>query len=339
MSLFLFMPRGTEESLTETLWDWLSEEGYRVAGEVHIGNGQIDLVGEKSGQYVGFEVKTIYNLWAKSGLSYTSVKETLEQVDRYRRSKYLDEIYLCCEEIERVSNKIEVVRRQTSHLPDLIDRLGLIEVSLDPDVETRIVRSASSLDRNRKPILSRTNESWVQHHVWKWAKENDWYVNREGLLPRDSYVDICVRDGSRSTNNILQNQEQYSHIGIEVKGTNAEPLGEISQQLQDYIESGGLTHLYLAVPRENKDKVVPNLGQQRITSTPPDPVPSTAGIITVDKSGKVEKIQGAEKVEMEYDGIRRDDQKYVPVGLGYQDEASKDDFNSISHWYYHTRSL
>lgn len=333
------MPRGTEESLTETLWDWLSEEGYSVSGEVHIGNGQIDLVAKKNGQYAGFEVKTIYNLWANSSLSYTNIKEALEQVDRYRRSNYLDEIYLCCEEIERVSNKIEIVRRQTSHLSSLIDRLGLIELSLDSDVETRMVRSASLLDRSREPMLSRTNESWVQHHVWKWAQKSDWYVSREGLLPRDSYVDICVRDGSSSTNKILQNQEQYSHIGIEVKGTNAEQLGEISQQLQDYIESGGLTHLYLAIPRENKDKVVPNFGQQRTTSASPDPVPSTVGIITVDKSGKVEKIQEAEKVKMEYDGIRRDDQKYVPVGLGYQDEASKDDFDSISYWYYHNRSL
>jgi len=333
------MPRGTEESLTETLWDWLSEEGYGVTGEVHIDNGQIDLVGKKSGQYVGFEVKTIYNLWSESGLSYTNVKETLEQVDRYRRSRYLDEIYLCCEEIERVSNKIEVVRRQTSHLSGLIDKLGLIEVSLHPDTETRIVRSANLLDRNRKPILSRTNESWVQHHVWKWAQGNGWYVNREGLLPHDSYVDICARDGSRSTNEILQNQGVYSHIGIEVKGTDTKSLRKISQQLQGYIESGGLTHLYLAIPRENRDKVVPNLGQQRITSTQPNPVPSTVGIITVDKSGRVEKIKEAEKVKMEYDGIRRSDQKYVPIGLGYQDEASKDDFNSISHWYYHNRSL
>lgn len=331
------MPRGTEESLTETLWDWLEEAGYSVAGEVHIGNGQIDLVGKKSGKYVGFEVKTIYNLWANSGVSYTSIKKTLEQVDKYRQSKCLDEIYLCCEEMERVSNKIEVVERQTTHLSELIKKLGLIEVSLDPDVKTRIVRSASLLDRTEEPLLSRTNESWVQHHVWKWAQQNGWHVNREGLLPRDSYVDICARDGSRSTNEILQNQEQYSHIGIEVKGNNVKSLGKISQQLQEYIESSGLTHLYLAIPSESKDKIVPNLGQQRIVSTPPYPVLSLVGIITVNESGKVEKIQDAEKMKMEYDGIRRNDQKYVPVGLGYQDEASKNDFDSISYWYYHNR--
>lgn len=329
------MPRGTEALLREFLWEWLTDEGYSVAGEVHIDNGQIDLVGEKCGQYVGFEVKTIYKLWKEAGLSPKAVGDTLNQLHKYQQSGYLDEIYLCCGEIERVSKMIENVMQPESHLSRLTNKLGLIEISLDSSVETRIIRPASSLNRTQEPSLSRTNESWVQHHVWKWAQQDDWFVTREGLLPYNWYVDICILDGSKNTRKILQNQDQYSHIGIEVKGADTDPVDELTQQLQMYIDSGGLTHLYLAIPEKRKDKIIPDLGQQRLTPAPTHPVLSTVGIITVDESGTIKKIQEPEKVKMEYDGIRRSDQKYVPVGLGYQGEASKDDFNSISYYYYH----
>jgi Holliday junction resolvase-like predicted endonuclease len=336
------MPTGTEEVLQERLWSWLSASGYRVAGEVDTGNGQIDLVGEKKGTYVGFEVKTIYGLWSQAGVSTTDIKAVLNQINRYAKTENFNRIYLCCEENSRIREKISVAAQENQQMSNIADRLGMIEVSLHPEAETGITKEAKPLNQSKTPSLSRTNESWVQHQVWEWANKRYQSVTREGLLPKDNYVDLSIFEGGKDITDIFNNQDTYSHIGVEVKGDDFSLGGDIEQQLCRYINSGGLTHLYLAVPNQSIEQVkdiIPELGQQKLSQSSDNSTLSKLGLISVDKDGDISIVREPNSIEMRYDSIRWSVDEYVPVGLGSRDIGSEEDFESVSHWLYHNHRV
>jgi len=336
------MPTGTEEVLQERLWSWLSASGYSVAGEVDTGNGQIDLVGKKEGTYVGFEVKTIYGLWSQAGVSTSEVKAVLNQINRYAETENFNKIYLCCEENSKIRERMSVAAQESRQMSYIWDRLGMIEISLHPEAETGITKEAEPLNQSETPPFSRTNESWVQHQVWEWANKRYQSVTREGLLPKDNYVDLSIFEGGRKITDIFKDQDAYSHIGVEVKGGNFSLGGDLEKQLYKYINSGGLTHLYLAVPDQNIEQVkniIPELGQQKLSQSSDNSTLSNLGLISVDKNGDVSIVRKPNGIEMIYDGIRWSVDEYVPVGLGSRDIGSKEEFESISHWLYHNHRV
>lgn len=338
------MPRGTEDVLQEELWSWLTEQGYEVAGEVGVNDGFVDLVAKADNEYVGFELKTIYGLTSQAGFSLQSAASALEQIQGYIRSSSFDRFYFCCEYPEKVKQRMadaDDPSLNQSSRNSALDQLGLIQVSLAIDDDIEVIKEADKLNRKKTPELPRDNEAWVNHHVWKWARETKQTATREGFLPGgEYYVDVSAFDGTTNTTEILNNQDQYSHIGIESKGAGGvTPDDELSDQLMNYLESGGLTHLYLAVPEQRREQVDPQTGQQTLTGSSALEIPQNVGIITVDETGEVQVTQKAERVKMEYDGIRWSDSEYVPVGLGARDKQQKDAFENISHWYYHNHTL
>lgn len=328
------MPSGTEEELHVKLWNWLETNGYEVGGEVYVGNGQIDLVGKKNDRYIGFEVKTIHSLWANAGVSLRKAKTTLRQVNKYMKSEFLDEVYLCCQRSDEVYEKMYTAASSV----DTVNKLGTVEISLNQGSEKEFVEEAEQLHRTETPTLSRTNESWVQHQVWDWANKGDRLAVREGLLPKHNFVDIALTEASPDVTEILRNQTEYSHIGIEVKGESKIDIDEFEEQLENYIQSGGLTHLYVAIPETSKERIVPEYGQQTMGSNNSS-VSSKVGFITVDQDGDIDIVREPERIEMKFDGIRCGSDEYYPVGLGRRDQEdrSRDEFESISHWYYHNR--
>jgi len=80
-------------------------------------------------------------------------------------------------------------------------------------------------------------------------------------------------------------------IGIEAKGRNFN-LRKTKEQRDMYIESGGLTKLFLAIPE--------NVKRERIVKE----IPEEVGIIIVNEEGDVETDREAEKIEMRYDSIK-----------------------------------
>lgn len=332
------MPTGTEDELHEELWNWLEANDYEVGGEVNVENGHIDLVGEKNDQYIGFEVKTIHSLWADAGVSNKEAKSTLQQVNKYMQSGFFDEVYLCCQRSDEVYQKLYTAGKSLGISVDTVDTLGTVEISLNSESQTEFVEEAEQLHRTETPTLSRTNEPWVQHQVWNWANKGDRLAVREGLLPRHNFVDITITEGSPDVTEILRNQTENAHIGIEVKGENKKDLEDFEDQLKNYIDSGGLTHLYVAIPETRKDRIIPEYGQQTL-SWSNSPVSSKVGFITVDQEGCIDIIQEPDRIEMKFDGIRCGSNEYNPVGLGRKDQKdrSEDEFESVSHWYFHNR--
>lgn len=321
--------------MRECLWNWLSNQGYAVAGEVTLENNKrIDLVGRKDGEIVGFEVKTVLGIESPAGISPTGATEAINQARKYGSSKYLDKAYLCCEAPEEV---LECSKISQNNSVDI----GLIKTSLSNSIETKFVKYSRHFGRQDTINMPRDNEAWVNHFSWNWANRNSKVATREGMLPnieplqKVRRVDISMFVGETNTNQILHNQDEFSHIGIESKGTTGLREDDYKEQLEEYLESGGLTNLYLSVPRKNKNTVVASLEQQTLDAGLDSQSLSQVGILTVDTGGNVEVIRESEDVEMCYDGIHYHD-KYVPVGWGdREDDKSKDDFNNI----YEMRSI
>jgi len=338
------MSRGTEDVLQEELWSWLSNQGYEVAGEVGVENGAIDLVANDDTEYIGFELKTVYGLESRSGISLRKAALALKQMQKYIRSSNLDRLYFCCESPRRIKKRMLTAKNSSIYQFDesnnLLNKLGLMQVSLAEKADIGIIENADKLNRTKTPELSKNNEAWVNHHVWKWAQESDRAVTREGFLPGDYYIDISIFKGSSDTTEILENQDLYSHVGIESKGTGGlTSRDELRSQLNNYIESGGLTHLYLAVPKKSREEIDPQIGQQTLTSEESLDIPENVGIITVDENGEVQIRREPKNIEMTYDGIRWSDSEYVPVGWGSRNKRQKETFNNLSRWYYQNHTL
>lgn len=322
------MPRGTEDVLQEELWSWLRNQGYEVAGEVGVGNGTVDLVAKDDTEYLGFELKTVYGLERQAGLSFRKVALTLKQIRKYVRSSNFDRFYFCCETPKRVKRRMSDVRNSSIYQfgisRSILNQLGLIQVSLASDVDIEIVEQAGKLIRTETPELPQDNEGWVNHYAWEWALNRKGIATQEGFLPGDYYVDISAFEGSSDPTEVLKNQDQYSHVGIESKGVEGlRPHHELGEQLRNYITSGGLTHLYLAVPKQSDEQAYWGAGQQVPVSIDNTEIPQKVGIIAVDKMGEVQISREPKRLKMEYDGIRWSDSEYVPVGWGARDKQKR----------------
>lgn len=102
------MPAFEEALLKERLWTWLEDaRDMRVAGEVNLGTGRIDLVAETpAGEYWGIELK--------SGESLGFGSRLYDQVHRYLESEKLDRLYLASDSVEGIQKAFA-----GNHPPDI----------------------------------------------------------------------------------------------------------------------------------------------------------------------------------------------------------------------------
>ncbi len=190
-------------------------------------------------------------------------------------------------------------------------------MALEPE-EARapqIVRQASKLMRESTPSFSREEEPWVRHSVWK-----EYGGIPEGVIPNvmekesvykpsiDRPIDIISFSGSWDPVDIYQTPAKGEIIGIEAKGRSSFTSKRVKEQLNDYLEPGVLTRLYLAVPTKFKDKALEVLNSQ-------DELLDKVGLITVDKDGCVNTIQESSELDLKHDGYKKDGETYK-VGYG-----------------------
>ena len=164
--------------------------------------------------------------------------------------------------------------------------------------------------------MSQSNERWVQHHMWKHLDGI-----REGVLPNRSNmafrrIDLAVFTGPQDPTEVYKRQPECDIIGVEAKGQGVVQgdTAAIEQQLTDYLDSGALTRLYLAVPAEDKAEALALLQDTKAgTQSRLDKI----GLYTVDEAGTVEKVEEADQVTLRYDGIHTKEGYVTDIIWGY----------------------
>lgn len=313
-----------DESYVHSIfWEWLDTqpEYTRIANEVSLGEaGHIDLVAKtESGDYVGFEVKV--------NPTYTGYKDDriTTQIPKYKQSGYLDKLYLV-----GVDNAGYGYLDTFLSDPDRYDGIGVIEISFElgdkpplPSVsETTIIdhREAEPIARNQTPTLSRQNEAWVHHHVWK-----EFGDIKEGKLPDPSSmaerkIDVLRFEGGSHPTDIMESGGEV--VGIEVKDGDITPHRgkKIRKQLDGYIQSGGLSQIYLAVPAHAEEMAGAILwgdDSRQSSSELSSDLSNIIGLLTVDEDGTIDHVRDASSFELKYDGYRVDSGSDYLRTIGY----------------------
>jgi hypothetical protein len=348
------MPAINEPTMHERLWEWFEDHGYQVSAEVTIGNGRIDLVAHdtETSEYIGVEIKDQSREGEQSTVpsAFTGVgEETLQtredfdwesywqQLHRYQTSGYLDRLYFASQRPNSIFevltdapvsqaalDRAEVVKETYQNSTTTVEDVGAIQLpGPDGGGSIEIVRDAGKLSREMTPAMSRTDERWVQHHIWKYLDGI-----REGVLPNRSNmafrrIDVAAFTGPQDPTEVYKRQPECDIIAVEAKGQGVVrgDTTEIEQQLTDYLESGALTRLYLAVPAEDKTDGLRMLQKRESAghSTLDD-----VGLYTVDKSGRAEEIMEAERVTLRYDGIHTKEGYITDIIWGYGGDWDQD---------------
>ncbi|MDB2247401.1 hypothetical protein [Halorubrum ezzemoulense] len=343
------MPAIHEPTMHEMLWEWVAAQGYRVSGEVTIGNGRIDLVAysEADDEYVGIEVKDESNEVAQQevasaipGVGEGKIQsreqhdwtDHWEQLYRYQTSGYLDKLYLASQRPEYIFDHVQHHWKQRdAEQPDRVAELysnsdvrqsdlGSIRIPGPHQSDAfEIVREADQLQRTQEPSLSTTNERWVQHHIWR-----EFDGIREGVLPNYEgahfrRIDVAAFTGSDDPTEVYANQEANDIIGVEAKGRNAvrNSPSRVQQQLIDYVNTGALTRVNLAVPDTDREPAVSLL---RDTASDDQAVLDNVGLYTVDQAGAVTHVWQSEKLTLRYDGIHTKEDYVTDIIWGYGSE-------------------
>ncbi len=178
-----------------------------------------------------------------------------------------------------------------------------------------IVREAKKLERKRTPSLSREEEPWIRHCVWR-----EYGGIPEGVIPNvrekesvykpstDRPIDILSFSSSWDPVDIYDTPDKGEIIGIEAKGKSSFGPTRIKKQLNDFLEPKVLTRLYLAVPATLEERAFDFLESQ-------DTLSNRVGVIIVDKHGSVITAQKAPKLNLKYDGYKKDGENYK-IGYG-----------------------
>jgi len=355
------MPSVTEPTMHEMLWEWLETREYQVSGEVSVGEGRIDLVAynDSVDEYIGFELKdqeekrretTVPSAFGEIDDDAVRVSavdnrdgiiEYWDQLYQYQTSGYLDRVYFASQRphsifkaiddsaalqarIERIETADETDQDPVANHEDI----GAVRVpGPQEDGTIEIVREAAKLPRENEVTMSRTDESWVDHYIWEHLGDI-----REGVLPNQSSshfrrIDVAKFTHSEDPTEVYKNQPEHDIIGYEAKGKDAVcgDTTKIEQQLLDYLSSGGLTQLYLAVPEEDSSDALAMLENTRANN---QSNLDKVGLYSVDKSGSVRQLLEAEQVTLEYDGIHTKEGYITDIIWGYADDDSSQ-YNSI----------
>lgn len=191
--------------------------------------------------------------------------------------------------------------------------------------EVTVVREPERLTRDQSPTLSRTNEAWVQHYVWVTCG-----TIREAVIPHvgddaEYRIDIMGFEGGGTPKEVYRGGEDAKLIGIEAKGDAAfggrDDRVSIREQLLKYRESGVLTHLYLSLPKQNREEGEAVLDAPRL---------SGVGLLTVSRNGEVETAIEAERMSMQYDGyIKKSGTSEYPRSIGFGTVAPSDELEFV----------
>jgi hypothetical protein len=159
----------------------------------------------------------------------------------------------------------------------------------------------------------------VQHHIW-----GEFDGIREGVLPNYEgahfrRIDVAAFTGSDDPTEVYANQEANDIIGIEAKGRNAvrNSPSQVQQQLIDYVNTGALTRVNLAVPDTDREPAVSLL---RDTALDDQAVLDNVGLYTVDQTGAVTHVWQSEKLTLRYDGIHTKEDYVTDIIWGYGSE-------------------
>ncbi len=269
---------GYEPYLKFQFWEWLEKnpqmfgaKHLRIFSEVSLGSsGTMDIVAEENGIYYGFELKERPDLVGNEEIEKTK-KLDAKQAKKYADSQQLNYVYLVTNDYDQVDNSIN-------------DAIG--HINYKGNVGYRIKTEGKPLTRSGTPSL-RYNESNLSHTLIKWyfSKGYSFFNYRKGksillearlpnpntdarrllsnnelddaifkaLMGKSDYsykiVDVIL--ASHDSFQVFNNQKntEYYFTGIELKNNLSNP-NQIANQLKNYIESGGLTDLYLCVPAE-----------------------------------------------------------------------------------------
>lgn len=201
------------------------------------------------------------------------------------------------------------------------EEVGVIELDVDsfeismfdstPELSVTLRREPHPLDRSETPELSIKNEAFVQHHVW-----SEFGDLREAALPdkeskTERRIDVMGFNGANHPSEIIKNGGEI--IGIEAKDDKlTESRGNrITEQLDRYVHSGGLSQIYLAVPESGRSDAVDILDSDidqslDLTSRFGSDLLDKVGLIVVDKSGSCTVIREPSRFEIQHDGYRTD---------------------------------
>jgi hypothetical protein len=302
------MIHSIEATMQEQLWSWLARRGYEVYGEVRLSDGRVDIVyvNADENEYVGVELKNhggdaqrIYHpavdeseLENRPAEPSFLANKYCRQLNKYVESGELDRIYFACQDpsILTAATKHSVDYLGQIRVPDPFHSDGLIDV----------ISKAGQIDREQIPSLRRDDEPTTQHYIWE-----EIGGIREAVLPnrevgKTKRIDILQFTDEIDPTEVYRNQGSQDIIGIEVKGaisTRSEPE-DIQEQLRIYLNSGGVTRLYLGVPVVVRDEALELLDSASGSEL------DSVGLYTVSNDGEVTKEREADKQPIYFDGMR-----------------------------------
>ena len=195
--------------------------------------------------------------------------------------------------------------------------------------EPEIIVNPEPVDRSDSPEFSRDGEPWVRHCAWR-----EFGGIPEGHIPNvmesetaDRPIDILAFDGEWDPVKIVAGEEDGEIIGVEAKGASGVTSDRTQRQLHEFIETGVLSRLYLAVPESKKESAVDLLLDHPVLE-------SSVGLVTVSESGAVEIVREAHDLDLEFDGYKRKGERYK-TGYGDIGIPNGEDVDSpfdLSEW-------
>lgn len=194
--------------------------------------------------------------------------------------------------------------------------LGLIEIPLQLNNDTllspedalvpggiesvRFVHKAGHLKRDAAPSLPDGEEPWVRHYIWR-----ELGGLPEGSIPNvteseqeDRPIDVVAFKGGVDPAGIYQGSGTGDVIGVEVKGKSSYSPERVSSQLNEYLETGVFSKVYLGVPNKLK-------GRARELIDGNDRFAEEVGIIQTGGDGEVEILKDAPPLNLRFDGYKR----------------------------------
>lgn len=202
---------------------------------------------------------------------------------------------------------IDIIDQFNQHLNTSLD-----DLYPDPKIPVNTVEEAKKLERTQMPHLSKSNEAWISHHIVEQKG-----TIREGVIPSPGTprrIDVIQFKGSYDPSEVKKTQGESQVVGYEAK-TGFGNKEEIRSQLLDYLNTGALTNLYLAVPRPLVEKAKQFLEKYGKMDTKYEYTLEKVGLISVDQSGDIETHLLSESVEMVYDSYSTK-HNTRPIGYG-----------------------
>ena len=222
---------------------------------------------------------------------------------------------------------------KSAYIPD---EMGVIEVPIPVEEEymkspemaltpgknnsPKIVVDAESVSRSKTPEFSRDGEPWVRHCTWcKFGGIPEGHIpNVMESEIADRPLDLVSFEEVWDPSKIVAGSDNGKIIGIEAKGKTGVESNRTQKQLHEFIETGALSHLYLAIPKLKQESALDFLLDDSVLE-------SSVGLITVNESGEVEIVRDAPSLDLKFDGYKQVDFD----GVGYIEKSYKTGYGEV----------